>query len=136
MLGVCEWDQNIHVRVRLPLLERFLARSIPDRKVRDTVFVYLAVKTRNFVVGAWMNAGRTRFIDLLNMGGNPRGFSWEDGMHLRRMFGTGAMSAQDHKRAIWDEMTKKDRDLQDRAGDEADRMAAKGDTKVQVVVPG
>lgn len=95
MLGIaCSYRPDRHVIVHCPL-EGWLRRNVPDRRMRDLLFVYFSLEGRNYVVGMWANRGRTAFYDVLNFGPWLHGFTREDGLHFQRMLGREALSGRE-----------------------------------------
>jgi len=131
MIGVpCPYRKDRHIVIHPPL-EGWLRRNVPDRRVRDDLFVYYSLDGQSFVVGLWADKRRSSFFDVLNMGPVLH-FSWEDGMHFRRLFGD-PLTRKDLARRSREEYMNRVYRKQDEAAADSDLLRWCNKTSTQVL---
>lgn len=133
MFGLpCQFRQDKFVILHPPL-EGWLRRNVPDRKVRDLLFVYYSIDNLTYVVGQWTDRRRTHFYDVLNLGGHLTNFSAAQATNLRLMYSDPCTGERLAELATRDQ-DRRVRDQNDQEGLQAERLARMLDGKAKVSV--
>jgi len=76
MLGqACPYRTEQHY-IMHPELERWIKRNVPEKTLRDSLFIYRHLWYGTYVIAQWLSPGTT-FIDLRNLGGSLQNFTRE-----------------------------------------------------------
>lgn len=138
MLGLaCQYRKDKYKVLNTPLVS-WVRRNVPDRRIRDLLFVYYAIEHGNYVIGQWTNKCHTHFVDVLNMGNSLRNFGPAAAQDFKLMFSDPCTGERLEKlaRQDYDRRTRSDEDREHEMGDRLRRRLDQGAGKIMVSMHG